>query len=172
MSFEKIAEKFNGNVIRAKVGDVYLSEMMKKKGAIFGGEPCGAWIHPQFHYCPDGPLSGVLLLKALEKEAKTLDEFISKVPKFITIRENVFCNNQSKNQTIRILKEKIKNVFPEMSESLYVDGMRVSLKNGWILIRESGTEPFIRLTVEGESLKITKDILQRGIELIKRIIEA
>jgi phosphoglucosamine mutase len=59
-----------------------------------------------------------------------------------------------------------------MSESSYVDGIRVSLKNGWILIRESGTEPFIRLTVEGESLKITKDILQRGIELIKRIIEA
>lgn len=172
MSFEKIAEKFNGNVIRTKVGDVYLSEMMKKKGAIFGGEPCGAWIHPQFHYCPDGPLSGVLLLKALEKEAKTLDEFISNVPKFITIRENVFCKNQNKNQTIRTLKEKIKNVFPEMSESSYVDGIRVSLKNGWILIRESGTEPVIRLTVEGESLKITKDILQRGIELIKGIIEA
>ena len=172
MSFEKISKKFNGKVIRTRVGDVYLSEVMKKKKAIFGGEPCGAWIHPQFHFCPDGLLSAVLLLKALEKEDKTLDEFISKVPDFITLRENIFCNNLDKTRTIKILKDKIKNVFPEMSESSNIDGIRVSLKKGWILIRESGTEPFIRLTVEGESLKIARDILKRGIELIKGIVEA
>lgn len=172
MSFEKIAEKFKGNVIRTKVGDVYLSEMIMKKKAIFGGEPCGAWIHPEFHFCPDGPLSGVLLLKALEKEEKTLDEFISKVPNFINLRENILCDNQNKNRIIITIKEKINKKFPEMLEKSTVDGIRVALKNGWILIRASGTEPIIRLTVEGESIKIAKDILERGIELIKGIIEA
>jgi phosphomannomutase len=81
--------------------------MIKKKRAIFGGEPCGAWIHPQFHFCPDGPLSGVLLLKTLEKEEKTLDEFISKVPNFSTLRENIYCSNQIKNRTIKEIKRKI-----------------------------------------------------------------
>jgi phosphoglucosamine mutase len=172
MSFEKITKKFNGNIIRTRVGDVYLSEAIKKKKAIFGGEPCGAWIHPHFHYCPDGLLSGVLLLKALEEEEKTLDEFMSKVPIFITLRESIFCSKQNKDKTITILKEEIINAFPEFIESSTVDGIRVSLVNGWILIRASGTEPFIRITVEGESLKIARDILERGVELIKGNIEA
>ena len=113
-----------------------------------------------------------LLLKALEKEKKTLDEFISKVPNFINLRENILCGNQNKNRIIIAIKEKINKKFPEMVEKSTVDGIRVALKNGWILIRASGTEPIIRLTVEGESIKIAKDILERGIELIKGIIEA
>lgn len=171
MCFEKIAKDFNGKVIRTKVGDVYLSEAIKRNRAVFGGEPCGAWIHPQFHYCPDGPLSGVLLLNALEEENKTLDEFISKVPKFTTLRKNIFCSNKNKNKTTKILKEKIKKAFSNLMNISTIDGIRVSLENGWMLIRASGTEPLIRLTVEGESLKIAEDILERGIELIKENLE-
>jgi phosphoglucosamine mutase len=171
MCFETIAKKFNGKVIRTKVGDVYLSEAIKKNKAVFGGEPCGAWIHPQVHYCPDGPLSGILLLKALEKEDKSLDEFIAKVPKFIILRENIFCSNRAKNKILKSLKEKIRNNFPDLIDSTTIDGIRVSFENGWILIRASGTEPFIRLTVEGESIKIAKDLLKRGVEFIKENLE-
>ena len=62
---------------------------------VFGGEPCGAWVHPQLHFCPDGPLSAALLLKALEQENKVY-EFISEVPEYITIRENIACKNEQK----------------------------------------------------------------------------
>jgi phosphoglucosamine mutase len=171
MCFETIAKKFNGKVIRTKVGDIYLSEAIKMSKAVFGGEPCGAWIHPQVHYCPDGPLSGVLLLKALEEEDKSLNEFIAKVPKFITLRENIFCKDKIKNKILKNLKEKIKSIFPNFANISTVDGIRVALENGWILIRPSGTEPLIRVTVEGESLKIAKDILERGLELIKENLE-
>lgn len=171
MSFDKIAKKYNGKIIRTKVGDVYLSDAIKKNNAIFGGEPCGAWIHPQFHYCPDGPLSAVLLLKALEEKKTTLTEFISEVPKFITLRENILCKNEIKYKNIKIVEEKIKTIFPNQIDSSTVDGIRISLENGWILIRASGTEPLIRLTVEGESLKIASTILERGVKLIKENIE-
>ncbi|MCW3998453.1 MAG: phosphoglucosamine mutase [Candidatus Bathyarchaeota archaeon] len=171
MCFETIAKKFHGKVIRTRVGDVYLSKAIKKNKAVFGGEPCGAWIHPQVHYCPDGLLSGILLLKALEEEDKALDEFIAKVPKLITLRENIFCSNRTKNKILKFLKEKIRNAFPNFTDISTVDGIRVSLENGWILIRASGTEPFIRLTVEGESIKIAKDILERGLEFTKENLE-
>lgn len=171
MCIDKIALRYNGKIIRTKVGDIYLSETIKKRKAIFGGEPCGAWIHPQFHYCPDGPLSGLLLLKALEEESETIDEFILDIPNFITLRENISCINQNKKKIITKLQKKIKNVFPEYKEVSNVDGIRTSLENGWILIRASGTEPLIRITVEGESLKIAKDILDRGIKTLKGIME-
>lgn len=167
MCIDRIAKRYNGKIIRTRVGDVYLSEAIKKSKAIFGGEPCGAWIHPQFHYCPDGPLSGLLLLKALEENSKTIDEFIENVPTFKTLRKNIECDNQKKKKIISNLKEKINEVFPENIEISNVDGIRASLEKGWILIRASGTEPLIRLTVEGESLKTARDILDRGIELLK-----
>lgn len=171
MCIEKIANNFNGKVVRTKVGDIYLSEAIKRHKAIFGGEPCGAWIHPQFHYCPDGPLSGVLLLKALEEENKTLEEFLAPIPRFTILRKNIFCSNQTKNNVVNLSDGEIKRTFPNPIEISNVDGIRVSFENGWILIRASGTEPLIRLTVEGESLKISKNILERGIELIKGKLE-
>src|SRR4030067_2281406 len=57
MCIDKMVEASNGKVLRSKVGDVYVSGMMKKTKAIFGGEPCGAWIHPPFHYLPASIIS-------------------------------------------------------------------------------------------------------------------
>ena len=72
MCVETMAEKYGGKVVRTKVGDIYVSEAIKQSNAVFGGEPCGAWVHPKIHYCPDGPLSAALMLKALEDENKSL----------------------------------------------------------------------------------------------------
>ncbi|UCF45061.1 MAG: phosphoglucosamine mutase [Candidatus Bathyarchaeota archaeon] len=171
MCFEKMAEKHGGKVTRTKVGDIYVSEAIKRSNAVFGGEPCGAWVHPQFHYCPDGPLSAVLLLKALEEENKSLREFVAEVPEYMTLRENIACKNDLKHKVTASIKKSIKPAFPEHTDFSTVDGVRVALKNGWLLIRASGTESFIRLTVEGESLKAAKDIMSKGKTLVKKHIE-
>ena len=47
MCVETMAEKYGGKVVRTRVGDIYVSEAIKREGAVFGGEPCGAWVHPQ-----------------------------------------------------------------------------------------------------------------------------
>jgi len=48
-----------------------------------------------------------------------------------------------------------------------VDGVRLQLPEGWILIRASGTEPLIRLTAEGRDEKATKSLQERGRELVR-----
>ena len=167
MCLETMAAKSGGRVVRTRVGDVYVSEAMKKFNAVFGGEPCGAWVHPKFHWCPDGPLSAVLLLGALEAENVCLGEFIAQVPKFVTVRENIVCGNEQNQRIISEMKETITHAFPGYADFSTVDGLRLSLKEGWVLIRASGTEPLIRLTVEGESLKAARDIMKKGVSLVK-----
>ena len=171
MCVERMAEASGGKVVRTKVGDVYVSEAIKRSNAVFGGEPCGAWVHPQFHYCPDGPLSAVLLLKALEEEGKSLREFVAEVPKYVTLRGSITCKNDLKHKVVASIEKTVTSAFPEYRDFSTVDGVRVALEDGWLLVRASGTEPLIRLTVEGESLKAAKDIMGKGTALVNRRVE-
>jgi phosphoglucosamine mutase len=171
MCVEKMVEAQGGKVFRTRVGDIYISEAMKNCNAVFGGEPCGAWVHPQFHYCPDGPLSAVLFLKALEEKNKSSCEFVAEVPEYVTLRENIACTNNLKRKAVANIEETIKSVFPAYTGFSTVDGVRLALENGWLLIRASGTEPLIRLTVEGESLKAARDIMAKGKALVKEHVK-
>jgi phosphoglucosamine mutase len=169
MCIEKMVEEQGGKVVRTKVGDVYVAEAVRQHDAIFGGEPCGAWIHPQFHLCPDGILSSALLLKALEDENKGLSKLVSETPQYITLRENIPCRNEIKYKTVEELGNALKSAFPGYKEFSTVDGMRFSIEGGWILVRASGTEPLVRLTAEGESLKAAKEIMNKTVGLVKNI---
>ena len=170
MCVEKMVEAHGGKVVRTKVGDVYVAEAIKRHNAVFGGEPCGAWIHPQFHYCPDGILSSVMLLKALEDEDKSLLEFIAETPQYQILRENITCKNELKYKVMKKVGDSIKALFPAYKEYSTVDGVRLALRKGWILVRASGTEPLVRLTVEGESLKAAKEIMKKGVALVKKLV--
>jgi phosphoglucosamine mutase len=172
MAVETMAEKYGGRVVRTRVGDIYVSEAIKRGGAVFGGEPCGAWIQPQLHLCPDGPLSAAMFLMALEDQGKLVSEFIGEVPEYPTMRVNFACKNERKYKLIEQLGAVLKEAFPNYTDFSTVDGARLALKNGWLLVRASGTEPLIRLTVEGESETVTKDITSKATALINKQIEA
>ncbi|MEM2117850.1 MAG: phosphoglucosamine mutase [Candidatus Bathyarchaeia archaeon] len=171
MCVEKMVESHRGKVVRTRVGDVYVAEAMKRHRAVFGGEPCGAWIHPQIHYCPDGILSSVLLLKALEEKGERLSEFVAETSKFVTLRENVHCENSVKRKVMEKVEKGLKTVFPKFVESSMVDGVRLAFEDGWVLVRASGTEPLIRLTVEGESLKAAKEIMGKSVVFVRKLVE-
>jgi phosphoglucosamine mutase len=171
MCVEKMVETQGGKVVRTKVGDVYVSQAMKRHRAIFGGEPCGAWVHPQFHYCPDGILSSMLLLKALGEEGKKLSEFIAETPQYATVRENIRCGNEIKHLVVEKAGEDLKAAFPSCKEFSAVDGVRLSVRSGWILVRASGTEPAIRLTAEGEILRTARDIIGKGTVIVKKLVK-
>jgi phosphoglucosamine mutase len=166
MCLERMVEAAGGNVLRTKVGDIYVSESMQRVGAVFGGEPIGAWVHPIYHYCPDGPLSAILFLKALEDTGKSIREFVGEVPQFVTLREKLACENDLKGSVLTLIEKNMKHAFPAFKDFSTVDGVRIAVEEGWLLIRPSGTEPIMRATVEGESLKAARDIMKRGKALI------
>jgi phosphoglucosamine mutase len=171
MCIEKMVEAYGGKVIRSRVGDVNVAFTMKKFRAVFGGEPCGAWIHPQYHYCPDGILSSILVLKALEEGGKLLSEFISETPEFPLLKEKIECSNAIKYSVMEEIAEELLNVFPKAREVLRIDGVRLSFDEGWLLVRASGTEPLIRVTVEANSLKEAKQITRKVVSVVRRLVK-
>lgn len=171
MCFEKAVESHGGRVARTKVGDVNLTEAIKEHGAVFGGEPCGAWIHPEHHYCPDGILSSVLLLQALEEEDKTLSSFISGVPRYHILREKLACPDEIKSKVMKKLEEALPSIFSDIEEELTIDGVRLKLKDAWVLIRPSGTEPLIRVTAEAALEEEVREIMERSVKVTRKLVE-
>ena len=164
MCVEDMVEAAGGKVVRVRVGDAYITEEMERKKAVFGGESIGAWVIPEVHMCPDGILSALKLLEALEERDQTLSQFVSEAPEYPTRSAKIEVKDKAK--AMRGVEQGYRGVFGDAAVNR-VDGLRLQLPEGWILIRASGTELLIRLTAEGRDEKATASLLERGRELVK-----
>ncbi len=148
---DKCMDEVGGVVIRTKVGDVHVAESIEENNANFGGEPSGTWLHPHFCMCPDGILSALRVIELVQKYgplSKQLDE----IPSYPTIRDKVTCEDHQKEQIMEKVEEKLHIVLDDVVDVNRIDGVRISMVDGsWVLIRPSGTESFIRITLEATS---------------------
>jgi len=156
-------------VVRTKVGDVAVSQALSKYNALFGGEPSGTWIHGDVHLTPDGILSGLRVLEMMEYFDEKLCILLDEVPSYVNLREKIPCEECKKSSVMKYVIEYGERIFQRTPET--VDGARFNLENGWILIRPSGTEPYIRIRVEGKDNTIAKDLLERGIKLVRKALK-
>ena len=169
MSVEEAVEAAGGSVIRTKVGDVHIAEAIGTHEAVFGGEPVGAWIHPDVHLCPDGLLSALRLMLALETEGKTLSEFVEDIPEYPTLRDKVQCSNEVKEAAMESMS-KFESEFGDIKDVSTVDGIRLQLEDGWVLIRPSGTEPIIRITVEAHESGRAEELLETSRRFVTAVV--
>ena len=146
-------KKINGEVLRTPVGDVHVAESINKNNAAFGGEPSGTWLHPDFCMCPDGLLSGLRIVKCVQDHGP-LSEQLDSIESYPTIREKVTCPNDKKEEVMKGVEASFIEEFDDVEEVLMIDGVRISFTDGsWVLIRPSGTEPYVRITAEGKTQK-------------------
>lgn len=137
-----LLEESNFKVIRTKIGDTFVSEKLKD-GGDFGGEASGCWIFPEVSLCPDGVYAAAKLAQiASEKKLSTLVDSINLYP--------------LKRGSIPLDKDRwhnIENRFLEMDclSQNKEDGIKLNFSDGWLLLRPSGTEPKLRITVEARS---------------------
>ncbi len=164
MCVEDMVEAAGGKVVRVRVGDAYITEEMERRKAVFGGEPIGAWVFPEVHMCPDGILGALKLLQALEERDQTLSDFVSDAPEYPTRSAKIEVKDRP--ATMRGVEQGYAKAFGGAQVNR-VDGIRLQLPEGWILIRASGTEPLIRLTAEGRDDGATTSLLERGQRLVK-----
>jgi phosphoglucosamine mutase len=159
-----IDDYIDAKVIRTRVGDVFVSEEVKKSKAEFGGEPSGTWIFPDQSYCPDGILAAARLVEMASK--KRLSGLTSKIPRYQMLRGAVSYSPKFREMVLKNLDNAMKAL--KCEELLTLDGYRLQYKDGWALVRPSGTEPKIRLLAESRTEKRTRSIMSIIDNTVKR----
>ena len=138
IGLEKAMEAMGGSLARADVGDRYIVEMMRNKGYSFGGEQSGHLIFLEHNTTGDGIQAGLQLLSIMIKKKKPISELSKIMESYPQVLSNV--RTASRLEFDRI---------PEVTEAIKAAEEQLG-KRGRVLVRPSGTEPVIRVMVEGE----------------------
>ncbi len=159
-------ESVKGNVLRTPVGDVNVAEVIIEKNAAFGGEPSGTWLHPDFCMCPDGILSGLRMAEIVSRDGK-LSDLLAQIPSYPNIREKITCSKEAKLAVMENMEELLKNAFDDIVDVNSVDGVRLTFSDdSWVLVRPSGTEDYIRITLESRDETRAESIRDTCVKII------
>ncbi len=162
-----IDDYISAKITRVRVGDVFVSEEVKRIRADFGGEPSGTWIFPEQSYCPDGILAAAKIVEIASK--KKLSELRKSIPKYPTLRKAIDFEVSQKASVISRLSKEMRAI--ECEELLTVDGFRLQFEDGWALVRPSGTEPKIRMLAEARKPERAADIMKVINDAVKRCVK-
>ena len=159
-------ESVKGKVLRTAVGDVNVAEVIIEKDAAFGGEPSGTWLHPDFCMCPDGILSGLRMAELVSKKGK-LSDLLDEIPSYPNIREKITCSKEAKVSVMENMEDLLTQAFDDIVEVNSLDGVRLTFADdSWVLVRPSGTEDYIRITLESRDADRAEEIKDVCVKII------
>lgn len=158
LGLDIMAKEKGLNIVKTKVGDRYVLEEMLKSGYSLGGEQSGHVIFLEHNTTGDGLVTAVQLLNVLKKSGKKLSELTSVMNVLPQVLKNAKVSNGKKHKYLE--DEQIAKMCSELEEEFHGEGR--------VLIRPSGTEPLVRVMIEGKDLEY---ITKKASELAKVIEE-
>lgn len=152
IGFHKAMEESGIDVDVTGVGDRYVLEQMLKSGCVIGGEQSGHIIFREYTTTGDGILSSLQFMEAVLASGRKISEMASEIQIF----PQVLVNARVKNEN----KKKYSNA-PQIAAAIEEIEKKME-GNGRVLIRPSGTEPLVRVMIEGDD-EVVLDQLARGL---------
>ena len=156
LGLHKYAEKNGLKLEQTQVGDRYVLEEMLKNEYNLGGEQSGHIILLDYNPTGDGILTSIMLIQAVLESNKKASEIAEIIKLYPQVLVNAKVNSEKKYDYDK--NEEIQNAIKELEKEF--DG------NGRVLIRPSGTEPLVRVMIEGEN---QQDINKKAKEMAKLI---
>ena len=160
MGLFKFAEKNGFNCYPTKVGDRYVLEAMLRTGARLGGEQSGHMILIDYMPTGDGELTGLLLAETLLLSGKKASELKG----IMTVYPQVMINISATPE----MKEHLSD--PEVKSYIDIETQRLE-GDGRILVRPSGTEPIIRVMIEGRDKNKIQKLAEECAETLQNILK-
>lgn len=158
MGFENYLKENGIKLLRANVGDRYVLEKMIEYDVAIGGEQSGHIILLQYATTGDGVLTSLKLVEALRDEKKYLDEMVGDIKDWPQKLVNVVVDNSKKN-----IWNQNKNITDFIAQKeKEMEGL------GRVLVRTSGTEPLVRVMVEGKEMDMVEKVVNEIAEVVKK----
>ena len=157
LGLKKFAQNNNLNFAETKVGDRYVLEKMLKEGYNLGGEQSGHVILLDYNPTGDGILTSLMLIQIMLEKQQSLAELCKVIKKYPQVLINVKVDNNKKQNYAT--EEEIQKEINRLQEDFK--------GNGRVLVRASGTEPIIRVMIEGENQNEIENKAQKLADLIK-----
>jgi len=146
------------SLIRTAVGDRYVLERMLQDDVIFGGEQSGHVIFLEYNTTGDGLITALQVLAVMEKTGKRLSELAS----CMTVLPQVLVN-------VRVADRRELSTIPGYTDALAGLERRLG-SQGRILVRYSGTEPVVRVMVEGEDFAVISGIAEELADTLREAV--
>lgn len=154
------------SVTRTPVGDVFVAEEASRSEVVFGGEPSGAWIWPTETLCPDGPLAACTLVE-LAAERGPLSTLVTEIETYPIRRTSL--ETEAKAAVMDRVREHVHERYDDVET---LDGVSITVDDGWMLVRASGTQPIVRVTAEARTEPRAEELAADAVAILERAIDA
>ena len=154
LGFENALKELDIPFVRAKVGDRYVIEEMKKNKWRLGGESSGHIICQDMTTTGDGIVAALQVLRAMVVSGKPLAELKQGMSKYPQLMINVTTANRDALSSNQRIKQAVSDMEEKLGDS------------GRILLRASGTEPLVRVMLEGEEMSVIEPLTKELSEIV------
>jgi phosphoglucosamine mutase len=158
MGLDKTVQNAGGKVVRTQVGDRYVVEEMVRGDYNLGGEQSGHTIFLDYNTTCDGILTALQVLAIMKQKERPLDELTKVMEPLPQVLYNVEVKEKRNLSKFSEIQKKIQEIEKSLGHS------------GRMLIRYSGTEPLLRIMVEGEDETKLHRFAKDLVELVKKRI--
>ena len=152
----KAFDELGINYAKTAVGDKYVYEYMMKNNNRLGGEQSGHIIFSKYASTGDGILTSLKMMEVMMAKKKTLSQLCEGLTIYPQVLKNVHVVDKTAAQNDPDVRAVVAEVAAKLGDT------------GRILVRESGTEPKIRVMVEGESVEICQELVDSVVDVIRR----
>ena len=156
--------------VMVPVGHAFAKPILRKIGAVCGGELAGHYYFSEFHGCDSGVLAALRILGEVAKakaEGKTFSELMRPISGVYANSGEMNFKVEDKDLAIARVLATAKEKLPQELSRSELDGIRIEYAEGWVNIRKSNTEPYLRLIVECD----TADRLENWTSVLKGAID-
>ena len=146
--------------VMVPVGHAFAKPILRKIGAVCGGELAGHYYFSEFHGCDSGVLAALRILGEVAKakaEGKAFSDLMRPISGVYANSGEMNFKVEDKDAAIARVLAAAKEKLPQELSRSELDGIRIEYAEGWINIRKSNTEPYLRLIVECDTAERLRD---------------
>jgi len=163
LTIRGVVEKAGGKLAVTPVGSTFVADELERGGALFGGEPCGEYVYSAGVHVPDAVLAAAKFAEIFCASG-ALSKLKARYPQNFMARERFPAKDKAVAMEAIAKAVRSSDIRGDVRSD---DGVRVDEEDGWFLIRASGTEPIVRLTMEYTA----KDRLERRKKELTSLIQ-